>query len=56
MPDLDELIAKSLINQEHEETKAQQIEERIRKYIILILKIIFLRELGDNHLMLLNYR
>ncbi len=31
MPDLDELIAKSFINQEHEETKAQQIEERIRK-------------------------
>ena len=31
MPDLDELIAKSFINQEHEETKAQQTEERIRK-------------------------
>ena len=31
MPDLDELIAKSFINQEHEETKAQQAEERIRK-------------------------
>ena len=31
MPNLDELIAKSFINQEHEETKAQQIEERISK-------------------------